>query len=70
MLDRIIADGIPVYVDKTTNIAYIYDTKQIRIGTYDPVGKHLLRDEGWEKRVAERFAEWNGGLEIRSRNTK
>lgn len=67
MLERMIIDGIPIYVDQTTNIAYIYDSEQIRIGICE--SKHLLLDADWKERVADRFQEWLGATESKSRKT-
>jgi len=66
MLERVIANGIPIYYDEATSAAYIYDTEQIRVGTYD--GTSLTLDPDWKERTKTRYEQWSASLEVRSRN--
>lgn len=68
MLERVIVDGIPVYKDKHSNAAYIYDSEQIPLGKI--ADGRLVLDAGWRDATAARLDEWRKALEVRSRAGK
>lgn len=69
MLERVIVNGIPVYKDKDSNIAYIYDTEQIAIGRIGSDGSLQLNAD-WQSKTAGRLDEWRKSLQVRQRAPK